>query len=1060
MTGEPARILLIEDEPAHAELVRRAFDMSRLAAELVVAERLSEARAWLAQHAPPQLIISDWRLPDGDGLEILAGEYTGLPVIIMTSHGNERVAVEALKAGALDYVVKSDETLLDMPHIAERAIRERTIADERNRIQAALRSSEERLRTIISNAPVIFWATDQQGMFTAAEGSGLAEMFATGAAVGRTVFEVFQAVPAAIDSFQRALAGDAHILLIQPPASRLIFETWFSPLYDPAGVISGVIGVATDITERKQAEEALRASEQKFSRAFHDSPTSMIIIRLADGVYLDVNDVFCQMSGYSREETIGNTQRELKLWVSEQEQVQANERLERDGAIRDLEVSLRRKNGEMGIVSLSAVIVDVSGERCTLVTLHDVTARRQAEEALRLSEEKFNKAFKSSPVAMAISDRTTRYYLDVNDAFARMTGYAREELVGRTARDLQLWVDLREREQVVRLTDQQDFVRGEEIHFQNRSGEVRVAQMSLELVDMNGVPCMLASFQDVTERRQFEDALRASEDRFRTLVQNSQDIILVHDPHGVVMYESPSVAAVLGYPPGALLGKSLLEFVPAEDVPVLQRMFEEVAQRQHDGVSTEFRFHRADRSLIYLEALGVNLLDYPGVRGIVITSRDVTERKLAESALRQYAERLSILHEIDQAILSAKSIEEIADAALSRIQRSVPCWQAVVVVFDTLTGWATTVSAYCNGQKQTSGERYALQALGALVALPAGELYTVDDLRLQPQAWPFSGQLAGREARSCIYAPLLVLGRQIGLLGLDSRLPQAFQGAALDVVSEVADQLAVAIQNAQLLEQTQRHAQELQQRVAERTRELAEANERLTELDRLKSKFVSDVSHELRTPIANLKLHVELLEQGRPEKRALYLNVVKQQARRLGQLVDDILNLSRLEIGRERVTFGPVDLNFVVDQIVTAHQPRAEAAGLMLRFRPANVAPVRGEVNQLAQVVTNLVANALSYTPAGSVQVSTGQISGEVCLEVADTGFGIDVEDLPNIFARFYRGRRSQRSETPGTGLGLAIVKEIVDMHGGRIEVESQVKQGTTFRVWLPLYRSSHQPAE
>jgi two-component system sensor histidine kinase ResE len=132
----------------------------------------------------------------------------------------------------------------------------------------------------------------------------------------------------------------------------------------------------------------------------------------------------------------------------------------------------------------------------------------------------------------------------------------------------------------------------------------------------------------------------------------------------------------------------------------------------------------------------------------------------------------------------------------------------------------------------------------------------------------------------------------------------------------------------------------------------------------------------------------------------------------------------------------------------------------MLRFRPANVAPVRGEVNQLAQVVTNLVANALSYTPAGSVQVSTGQISGEVCLEVADTGFGIDVEDLPNIFARFYRGRRSQRSETPGTGLGLAIVKEIVDMHGGRIEVESQVKQGTTFRVWLPLYRSSHQPAE
>jgi two-component system phosphate regulon sensor histidine kinase PhoR len=113
---------------------------------------------------------------------------------------------------------------------------------------------------------------------------------------------------------------------------------------------------------------------------------------------------------------------------------------------------------------------------------------------------------------------------------------------------------------------------------------------------------------------------------------------------------------------------------------------------------------------------------------------------------------------------------------------------------------------------------------------------------------------------------------------------------------------------------------------------------------------------------------------------------------------------------------------------------------------------VRGEVNQLSQVVTNLLINALNYTTEGCVRVSTFQTAAEACLQIEDTGIGIDPEDLPNIFARFYRGSRSQRSETPGTGLGLAIVKEIVDLHDGRIEVNSQVKQGTTFKVWLPLF--------
>jgi signal transduction histidine kinase len=254
----------------------------------------------------------------------------------------------------------------------------------------------------------------------------------------------------------------------------------------------------------------------------------------------------------------------------------------------------------------------------------------------------------------------------------------------------------------------------------------------------------------------------------------------------------------------------------------------------------------------------------------------------------------------------------------------------------------------------------------------------------------------------------------------------------------------------------------LEQRVAERTRELAEANERLTELDRLKSKFVSDVSHELRTPVANLKLHLQLLERGRPEMRDQYSRVLNQQADRLAQLIDDILNLSRLELGRNRITLGWVSLNHLVNQVVDSHRPGAEMAGLTLTFIPnEDELLTLGDVNQLAQVVTNLVVNAIHYTAAGRVTVRVGRVAEDdrAFVLVEDTGVGIDAEDMPHLFERFYRGRRAAHSDITGTGLGLAIVKEIVDAHGGAIDVDSHVGRGSAFRVWLPL-RGAHAPQE
>ncbi len=243
----------------------------------------------------------------------------------------------------------------------------------------------------------------------------------------------------------------------------------------------------------------------------------------------------------------------------------------------------------------------------------------------------------------------------------------------------------------------------------------------------------------------------------------------------------------------------------------------------------------------------------------------------------------------------------------------------------------------------------------------------------------------------------------------------------------------------------------MEQRVAERTRELAAANERLQELDYLKSKFVSEVSHELRTPVTSLILYLSLLERGQPDKQAHYLRQADQQAARMKQLIEDILDLSRLERDKVDLILSPIDLNAVLEQSAMAQQPRAEAAGLHLTIELAADLPmVRGDINRLLQVATNLIANAINYTTTGEVGVRSFRAADRVGFEVQDTGMGIAPEDLPHLFERFYRGRRASQSSVRGTGLGLNIVKEIVDWHGGEVGGRSEVGVGSTFTVWLP----------
>jgi signal transduction histidine kinase len=230
----------------------------------------------------------------------------------------------------------------------------------------------------------------------------------------------------------------------------------------------------------------------------------------------------------------------------------------------------------------------------------------------------------------------------------------------------------------------------------------------------------------------------------------------------------------------------------------------------------------------------------------------------------------------------------------------------------------------------------------------------------------------------------------------------------------------------------------------------------LKALDRVRTRFISSVSHELRTPITTIRLYAELMRR-KPERWREYLNVLIQEADRQTQLVDGVLQISRIDLGRLEIRPRPVALNELTEIVLASHRVSAGERGLTLEHRLAEPgSTVLVDQERMTQVLTNLVANAIQYTPEGGiVVVSTGEREADgrvwATVTVADTGMGIPEGELPHVFERFFRGEQPQHLQLSGTGLGLAIAKEIVELHGGRVVVESEVDAGTTFTVWLPL---------
>jgi signal transduction histidine kinase len=274
---------------------------------------------------------------------------------------------------------------------------------------------------------------------------------------------------------------------------------------------------------------------------------------------------------------------------------------------------------------------------------------------------------------------------------------------------------------------------------------------------------------------------------------------------------------------------------------------------------------------------------------------------------------------------------------------------------------------------------------------------------------------------------------------------RAFSQRQQALVETFADQAVIAIENTRLFEEVQA-----------RTRELAKTVADLEVASQHKSQFVANMSHELRTPLAAVLGYAELMQEGFYEplgqKSLDALTRIRSNGKHLLGLINTVLDIAKIESGQFSLNLGEYAIGGIVETVRAATESLAETKNLALMAHVPKSLPVGfGDEQRLTQVLLNLVGNAVKFTDAGEVRITAKTENGAFAVSVADTGPGIPADQLTRVFEQFHQVDNSNTKKKGGTGLGLAISKQIVEMHGGRIWVESTLGKGSTFRLELPV---------
>jgi PAS domain S-box-containing protein len=523
----------------------------------------------------------------------------------------------------------------------------------RKKMEAVLRESEDRYRDLVEHSTDLICTYNLQGrLLTVNELPAELLGYSREELLNKPMRDFL--LPEARAKFDESLVTikrDGFVkglmVVLTKSGERRIWE-YHNTLRTEGVPVPIVRGIAHDITDQKHTERALRLSEEKFAKVFRLSPVEILLTTYQEDLFLDVNQAFEYNSGFTRAEVIGHTSVELGLWDDPAERAAVIEHIEKHGRLQNREIRVRTKLGSIRVKLYSAEQIEISGKRCLLATCEDITSRKQVEEALRISQEIFSKAFRSSPSLISIVTLQEGLFLEVNESFEKQTGYSRNELLGKTALDVGLWIDPGERETLAKNVEELGYAKDQEVHFRAKSGHLVVLQVSVELIELRGEKCLLTVGHDITARKRAEKELLATKVRMESVLDSVTDIHILFDRNWHYLYVNQAGVCALDRPLDEVLGRTLWDVYPDIVGTELDRQYH---RAMDERFPCTFDFYYPATNTWWENRF------YPAHEGLAVFATDITKRKQAEEALHKTEELFGEMMNHNPNLVFLKDVE-------------------------------------------------------------------------------------------------------------------------------------------------------------------------------------------------------------------------------------------------------------------------------------------------------------------------------------------------------------------------------------------------------------------